>query len=76
MQAQGIPEEEHVFSKYAYVFMQKQLCILLKSYLNSSIYLLDKWIGCNYVYQTQILGQCLFLSKIFSPIKVFVHAEG
>ena len=46
MQAQGIPEEEYVFSKYPYVFMQKQLCIFLKSYLNSSIYLLDKWIGC------------------------------
>ena len=46
MQAQGIPEEEYVVAKYAYVFMQKQLCILLKSYLNSSIYLLDKWIGC------------------------------
>ena len=45
MQAQGIPEEEYVFSKYPYVFMQKQLCIFLKSYLNSSIYLLDKWIG-------------------------------
>ena len=27
MQAQGIPEEEYVVAKYAYVFMQKQLTL-------------------------------------------------
>ena len=54
--------------------MQKQLCILLKSQLLDLPTRQMNWL--HYVYQTQILGQCLFLSKIFSPIKVFVHAEG